>query len=103
MGPSRAHGPSAGPAEANGLPETHGPPKVHRLRGHCTPLPPFSVTLVHLQGQIVRENQTISATNIAQNAASHSNLRNSEVSSKHNRRPVCFKILQRLLRIPNAL
>ena len=25
MGPSRAHGPSAGPAEANGLPEAHGP------------------------------------------------------------------------------
>ena len=25
MGPSRAHGPSAGPAEANGLPEDHGP------------------------------------------------------------------------------
>ena len=24
MGPSRAHGPSAGPAEANGLPEAHG-------------------------------------------------------------------------------
>ena len=32
MGSSRAHGPSAGPAEANGLPEAHGP------RGHCTPL-----------------------------------------------------------------
>ena len=25
MGPSRAHGPSAGLAEANGLPEAHGP------------------------------------------------------------------------------
>ena len=27
MGPSRAHGPSAGPAEANSLPEVHGPLK----------------------------------------------------------------------------
>ena len=25
MGPSRAHGPSAGLAEANGLPEAYGP------------------------------------------------------------------------------
>ena len=44
MGPSRAHVPSAGPAEANSLPEAHGlphgPPKVHGLRGHCTPLHP---------------------------------------------------------------
>ena len=33
MGPSRDDdGPSAGPAEANGLPEAHGP------RGQCTPL-----------------------------------------------------------------
>ena len=39
MGPSRAHGPSAGLAAASGLPEVHG------LRGHCTPLPPFSVAL----------------------------------------------------------
>ena len=38
--PSRAHGPSAGPAEVNGLPEAHGPPKVHGPRGHCTSLPP---------------------------------------------------------------
>ena len=30
--PSRAHGPSAGPAEANGLPEAYG------ARGHCPPL-----------------------------------------------------------------
>ena len=34
MSPSQAHGPSAGPAEANGLRQAHGP------RGHCTPLPP---------------------------------------------------------------
>ena len=26
-------------AEANGLSEAHGPPKVHGPRGHCTPLP----------------------------------------------------------------
>ena len=40
MCPSRAHGPSAGLAEANGLPEVHG------LRGHCTPCPPpLSVAL----------------------------------------------------------
>ena len=39
MGPSRAHGPSAGPVEANGLPEAHGP------RGHCNPCPPLSVAL----------------------------------------------------------
>ena len=49
LGPSRAHGPSAGPAEANDLPETHGalhgPPKFHGPRGHCTPLPPLSVAL----------------------------------------------------------
>ena len=32
---SRAHGPSAGPAEANGLPEAYGP------RGHCLPCPPL--------------------------------------------------------------
>ena len=37
MGPSRAHGPSAGPAEANGLPEAHGPPILLGPRGHCTP------------------------------------------------------------------
>ena len=24
-------------AEANGLPEAHGPPKFHGRRGHCTP------------------------------------------------------------------
>ena len=40
MGPFRANGPSAGPAEASGFPEAHGPPKVHGPRGHCTPLPP---------------------------------------------------------------
>ena len=40
MGPFRAHGPSAGPAEAKGFPEAHGSPKVHGPRGHCTPLPP---------------------------------------------------------------
>ena len=46
MGPSRANGPSAGPAEANGLPEAHGlAPKVHGLRGHCTTCPPLSVAL----------------------------------------------------------
>ena len=37
IGPSRAHGPSAGPAEANDLPEAHGPSKFHGPRGHCTP------------------------------------------------------------------
>ena len=41
MGPFRAHGPSAGPAEVNGLPEAHGPPKVHGPQGHCTPCPPL--------------------------------------------------------------
>ena len=46
MGPSRAHGPSAKPAEANGLPEAHGPPKVHGPRGHSTPCPPLSVALL---------------------------------------------------------
>ena len=46
MGPSRAHGPSAGPDEANVLPEAHGPPKVHGPRGHCTPCPPLSVALL---------------------------------------------------------
>ena len=45
MGPSRAHGPSAGPAEANGLPETHGRP--HGPRGHCTPLSVALIT-IHL-------------------------------------------------------
>ena len=44
MGTSCAHGPSAAPAEAEGLPDAHGPPhgppKVHGFRGHCTPLPP---------------------------------------------------------------
>ena len=34
---SRAHGPAAGPNEANGLPEAHGPPKVQGPRGHCPP------------------------------------------------------------------
>ena len=34
-----------GPAETSGLPEAHGPPKVHEPRGHCTPLPPLSVAL----------------------------------------------------------
>ena len=46
MDPSRAHGPSPGPAEANGLNsllEAHGPPKVHEPRGLCTPL---SVALI---------------------------------------------------------
>ena len=33
-------GPSAGPAEASGLPEAHGTPKVHGLRGHKPPCPP---------------------------------------------------------------
>ena len=33
------NGPSAGPAEANGLPEAHWPLKVHGPRGHCTPCP----------------------------------------------------------------
>ena len=33
--PSRAHGPSAGPAEVNGLPEAYGPHKVHGPWGHC--------------------------------------------------------------------
>ena len=45
MGPSRAHGRSAGPAEAYDLPEAngppHGPPKVQGPRGHCTPCPPL--------------------------------------------------------------
>ena len=40
MGPSRAHGPSAEPAEANGLPKAHGPAKVQWPRGRCIPLPP---------------------------------------------------------------
>ena len=39
MDPSQAHGPSAGPAEANSLPETHGLPKVHVPRDHCAPCP----------------------------------------------------------------
>ena len=39
-GPPRAQNPSAGPAEANGLLEVHGP------RGHCTPCPPLLVALV---------------------------------------------------------
>ena len=30
--------PSAGPHD--GPPETHGPPKIHRYRGHCPLLPP---------------------------------------------------------------
>ena len=34
-----------GPAEANGLPEPHGPPKAHVPRGHCTSLPPLSAAL----------------------------------------------------------
>ena len=38
MGPSRAHGPSAGRLF---LPEAHGPPKVYGPRGHCTPCPPL--------------------------------------------------------------
>ena len=50
MGLSRAHWPSAGPAEANGFPEAHGPPhgppRVHGPRGHCTPLPrPLSLAM----------------------------------------------------------
>ena len=35
---SHSDGPSAGPPEASGLAEAHGLPKVHRPRGHCTPL-----------------------------------------------------------------
>ena len=37
--PLELMGPYAGPAEANGLPEAHGPSKVHGPRGHCTPCP----------------------------------------------------------------
>ena len=44
MGSSLAHGPSAGSAEANSLPEAHGPPKVYGPRGHCIPL--LSVALI---------------------------------------------------------
>ena len=43
--PSRAHGPSAGPTEANGLPEPNGPPKVHGPRGYCPLLLPLSAAL----------------------------------------------------------
>ena len=32
--------------ELMGPPEAHGPPKLHGPRGHCTPLPPLSVSLV---------------------------------------------------------
>ena len=43
MGLTRTHGPSAGPVEANGIPEAygplHGPSKVHGPRGHCPPAP----------------------------------------------------------------
>ena len=46
MGPSRAHGPSAGRAEANSLPDA----KVHGPRGHCTSCSPLSVALVSLYG-----------------------------------------------------
>ena len=40
---SEAHGPSAGPPEANGLHDwpPDRPPKVHGPRGHCTPCPPL--------------------------------------------------------------
>ena len=45
IGPFRAHGPSAKPAEPGGLPEAygspHGPPKVHGPWGLCTPGPPL--------------------------------------------------------------
>ena len=43
--PSEARGLSTGPPETNGRmmgpPEAHGPPKVHRPRGHCPPCPPL--------------------------------------------------------------
>ena len=65
---SKCHsdGPSAGPAEASGLPEAHGPPhgppKVHGLRGHCTPLPPLSVALIAIigSGAQLRESSLVS-------------------------------------------
>ena len=37
--PSEAHGPSAGPSEANGFHD--GPPKIHGPRGHCPPNSPL--------------------------------------------------------------
>ena len=40
MGSFRAHEPSAGTAEASGLPEAYEPPKVHGPWGHCTLRPP---------------------------------------------------------------
>ena len=44
-------GPSAGPAEANGFPEAHGPP--HGPWGHCTPLPPLLVALnIHASNMV---------------------------------------------------
>ena len=59
MGPSRAHGPSAGPTKANGLPEAngppHGPPKVKGPRGHCPPLPPLSANLALM---LLKNDQT---------------------------------------------
>ena len=39
-GPLSSSWAHAGPAEANGLPESHGPSNVHGPRGHCIPLPP---------------------------------------------------------------
>ena len=52
---SRAHGPSAGSAEANGLPEAYGPrhgtPKVYGPRGHCLPCPPLGGPGPELSGQ----------------------------------------------------
>ena len=44
MGPSRADGPSAGPAEANGLPEAHRPLKSMGP-GVIVPPAPLSVAL----------------------------------------------------------
>ena len=42
---SRAHVPSAWPAETNGLPAAHGPPKVHGPWDHCPPLSTLSSAL----------------------------------------------------------
>ena len=43
--PYRTHGSSPGPAGAGGLPEAHGPPKVHGHRGRCPPCPPLTAAL----------------------------------------------------------
>ena len=67
MGLSRAHEPSAGLAEANGLPEAHDrPPKVHGLRGHCTPLPPppLSVALGIAQPILKHEDRRLRCSGI---------------------------------------